>query len=184
MMRFAVPSVAKLYAQENGGLLLFGVVPVFYYVFDYIATVYTGLLYNGNIIITEFLPFLLCIYYLSFCVIYYRQYEEKQQIATRNMLMELRQKQSEREVKTLQQSEKAVTLLRHDMLHFFNNISLFIENGEYTKVQEYIENIIQTTRSTSGKRYCTNQMVNMILASYGEIFSENEITWKLPVVRK
>lgn len=100
------------------------------------------------------------------------------------MLMELRQKQSEREVKTLQQSEKAVTLLRHDMLHFLNSISLFIENGEYTKAQDYIENIILTTRSTSGKRYCTNQMVNMILASYGEIFSENEITWKLPVLRK
>ncbi|MBP3476361.1 MAG: GHKL domain-containing protein [Lachnospiraceae bacterium] len=129
----------------------------------------------------RFVPFLLCIYYLSFCVIYYRQYEEKQEIATRNMLMELRQEQSEQEVKTLQHSEKAVTLLRHDMLHFLNNISLFIENGKNAEAQEYIQNIIQTTRSTSGKRYCANQMVNMILASYGEIFAKNEIDFSYTV---
>lgn len=181
MIHFAVPSVAKLYTQKNRELLLFGIVPVFYYVFDYIATVYTGLLYNGNIIIAEFVPFLLCIYYLSFCSIYYRQYEEKKEIATRNLMMELRQGQSEREVKTLQQSEKEVTLLRHDMLHFLNNISLFIENEEYAEAQNYIQNLIQTTRSTAGKRYCKNQMVNMILASYGEIFSENEINFSYTV---
>lgn len=97
------------------------------------------------------------------------------------MLMELRQEQSEQEVKTLQHSEKAVTLLRHDMLHFLNNISLFIENGKNAEAQEYIQNIIQTTRSTSGKRYCANQMVNMILASYGEIFAKNEIDFSYTV---
>lgn len=181
VIRFTVPSIAKLYAQENKELLMFGIVPVFYYIFDYIATVYTGLLYNGNIIIAEFIPFLLCIYHLFFCAIYYRQYEEKQEIATRNMLMELRQEQSKRKVKTLQQSEKAVTLLRHDMLHLLNNISIFIENGKIAEAQEYIQNIIQVARSTSEKQYCANQMVNMILSSYDEIFVENEIDFSYTV---
>lgn len=177
MICFTVPSIARLYEQDNRGLLLFGIVPIFYYIFDYIATVYTSLLYHGNIIIAEFVPFLLCIYYLSFCVLYYRQYEEKQRIATLNMLIELKQEQSEREVKTLQQSEKTVALLRHDMLHFLNSISFFIENGETTAAQEYIQNVIQNTRNTAGKRYCVNRMTNMILSSYGEIFAENEISF-------
>lgn len=182
VIRYIVPYISKLYDRENkSAVLMFGIVPVFYYVFDYIATVYTDLLYEGNIIISEFVPFLLCIYYVSFCVIYYRQYEEKQEIESRNMLMRLRQEQSEREVKALQQNERTAALLRHDMLHFLNNVSIFIEKGELTEAQEYIQTVIQTTRNTTAKKYCSNKMVNMILTSYGETFEENEINFSCTV---
>ena len=57
VMRYIAPSMSKLYTKENTYVLMFGIVPVFYYVFDYASTVYTRLLYGGNIIITEFVPF-------------------------------------------------------------------------------------------------------------------------------
>lgn len=143
---------------------MFGIVPVFYYVFDYASTVYTRLLYGGNIIITEFVPFLLCLYYIIFCIVYYHQYEEKQRIATENMIMDLKQSQYERDIKAFERNEKAVRLIRHDMLHFLNNISVLIETGQPVNAQKYIQEIINTTRSTDNKKYCSNKMINMILS--------------------
>ena len=62
VISYIVPQISKLYDRENKSVkLMFGIVPVFYYVFDYIATVYTDILHEGNIIISEFYHFLLLI---------------------------------------------------------------------------------------------------------------------------
>lgn len=177
VMRCIAPSMSKLYTKENTYVLMFGIVPVFYYVFDYASTVYTRLLYGGNIIITEFVPFLLCLYYIIFCIVYYHQYEEKQRIATENMIMDLKQSQYERDIKAFERNEKAVRLIRHDMLHFLNNISVLIETGQTVNAQKYIQEIINTTRSTDNKKYCSNKMINMILSLYGDTFDKNNISF-------
>ena len=59
-------------------IISFGIIPMFYYIFDYLSTVYTKLLYIGNKTTVEFTPFLLCICYFVFCTVYFKQYEEKQ----------------------------------------------------------------------------------------------------------
>lgn len=104
---------------------------------------YTELLYSGNLIAIEFTPFLLCICYLAFCIIYFKQYEEKQEIENRNRMVELQYEQSKKDIKRIRQGEKAVSLLRHDMRHFLNNISVYIEKNESEKALDYIHSIIE-----------------------------------------
>ena len=178
IIHFVSVPYSRLLTKPARSLIFFGIVPSFYYVFDYITTVYTESLYSGNLIAIEFTPFLLCVCYLTFCVIYFKQYEEKQEIEKRNQMIELQYEQSKKDIKRIRQSEKAVSLLRHDMRHFLNNIALYIEKNDSEKALDYIHRIIENVENTTQKKYCANETINMILSSYEDTIMENGITFR------
>lgn len=163
--KVAASALSEVFNKPDAELIPFCIMPFFYYIFDYATTVYTKLLYAGNHLVVEFVPFLMCICYLIFCVIYCRQYERQQQIATQNYFMQLKQAQYARDMESMKRNEKNVSLLRHDMRHFLNNIAAFIENGESDKALEYIHGLVKTTEKTVTDRYCANEIINIILLS-------------------
>lgn len=163
--KFVASALSEVFNKADAELIPFCIMPFFYYIFDYATTVYTKLLYAGNHLVVEFVPFLMCICYLIFCVIYCRQYERQQQIATQNYFMQLKQAQYARDMENMKRNEKNVSLLRHDMRHFLNNIAAFIENGESDKALEYIHGLVKTTEKTVTDRYCANEIINIILLS-------------------
>ena len=173
ILRYFASSIAVILTKPFKTVLIFSISPAAYYLFDYIATVYTNLLYSGSEIALEFLPFVLCIAYLIFSVVYFKEYEGKREAEQHNHLMEIKRAQSEKEIEAIKRSEYAVTLLRHDMRHFLNNISSYIEKGDSNKAKSYICEIIELADKTAIKKYCSNEIVNMILSFY-----ENEIIEK------
>lgn len=176
LIRFVSMAVAEILQKPAKDIRIFGIIPMFYYIYDYVVTVYTALAYSGREVIVEFLGFMLCIFYLLFLCLYFKQYEEKMETEHRNRLMEMQRIQSEKEVERMKRSEYEVAILRHDMRHFLNDIAGFIEHGENEKAQAYIQEIISTTDKTIRKEYCTNKIVNMILSSYENVMRELEIT--------
>ena len=78
IIKFVYLPISQLLKKQSRELISFGIIPIFYYIFDYLSTVYTKLLYIGNKTTVEFTPFLLCICYFVFCTVYFKQYEEKQ----------------------------------------------------------------------------------------------------------
>ncbi len=173
IIRYFAPSLSVILTKPLKTVLIFSILPAAYYLFDYIATVYTNLLYSGSEIVFEFLPFVLCVAYLIFSVVYFREYEEKCEAERHNQLMEMKRAQSEKEIVAIKRSEYAVALLRHDMRHFLNNIFSYIEHGDTGKAKSYIREIIASADKTATQKYCENEIVNMILSSY-----ENEISEK------
>lgn len=172
---FIASPFSAILRKPPHALLSFGIFPIFYYIFDYTATIYTEWLYSHNQIAVEFPPLLLCICYLVFCTVYFREYEEKQEMENRTHLIELKQEHSDKEISMMKRNEAAISLLRHDMRHFLNNIALYIEQGDMEKAQEYIYEIIQSVDATSRKKYCANETVNMILSSYEQVIREKQI---------
>lgn len=173
IIHYFKPYMAVILNKPYKTILIFSIMPTAYYLFDYTATVYTDLLYSGSEVVFEFLPFVLCMAYLIFSVVYFREYEEKCEAEQHNQLMEIKRAQSEKKIEAFKRSEYAVTLLRHDMRHFLNNISSFIEHGDTDKAKSYIREIIALADETAIQKYCENEIVNMILSSY-----ENEIREK------
>ena len=173
ILRYFASSIAVILTKPFKTVLIFSISPAAYYLFDYIATVYTNLLYSGSEVALEFLPFVLCIAYLIYSAVYFKEYEGKREAEQHNHLMEIKRAQSEKEIEAIKRSEYAVTLLRHDMRHFLNNISSYIEKGDSNKAKSYICEIIELADKTAIKKYCSNEIVNMILSFY-----ENEIIEK------
>jgi len=177
IIRYFVPSLSVILSKPLKTVLIFSILPFAYYLFDYIATVYTDLLYSGSEAVFEFLPFVLCVAYLVFSTVYFREYEEKREIEQHNRLMELKRAQSEKEIEALRRSEYTVSLIRHDMRHFMSNIVSCIEQGNNDKAIAYIREIIEATDRTATKRYCENEIVNMIISSYENEISDKEINF-------
>jgi ribosomal protein S20 len=173
ILRHYASSIAVILTKPRRTILIFSSLPIAYYLFDYIASVYTDLLYTGTEVVYEFLPFVLSVAYLIFGVVYFKEYEEKVEAEQHNQMMQMKRAQSEREIEAIKRSEYQVSLLRHDMRHFMSNIISYIEQGDAEKAKTYISDIISLTDETAMKKYCDNGIVNMILSSY-----ENEIMAK------
>ena len=182
IQRFLSRPISRLLEKPGQVLVSFSIIPIFYYIFDYLFTVYTDLLYNGNPIIVEFVPFLLCICYLIFCAVYFRQYEEAQEMENRNKMLYIKQEQSRREMEAIRRSESSIALLRHDMRHFLNTISEYIDVGELQKAQDYIHTIVQAADRTALKKHCSNQTINLILSYYESLFDEEDISFSTRLV--
>ena len=181
LLRFVSDAVAQLMQKPTKTLLIFGMLPFVYYLYDYAAKVYTSLLYSGSTVVVEFLAFALCVFYILFLVVYFKQYEEKQETEQRSRILEMKQAQAEKEIEAFQQTQHAVALLRHDMRHFLLNITAFIEEDEKEKALAYIHEIIAATDKTTTQKYCKNEIVNRILSSYEHRIRENGIRFEYSI---
>ena len=152
IIKFVYLPISQLLKKQSHELISFGIIPMFYYIFDYLSTVYTKLLYIGNKTTVEFTPFLLCICYFVFCTVYLKQYEEKQKIETTNKVIYMKQAQSKKEMKLMEENEKKIILMRHDMRHFLNNILNDLENNQNEHAIEYIHTIFDAIDQTVRKK--------------------------------
>lgn len=170
LLKYVSHMASVLLYKPTRSLLIIGFMPFVYYLFDYVAGVYTGLLYSGKEVVVEFLGFVLCIFYIVFLFVYMHQYEAKNEAEQLNRIMEMKRVQSEREIKAIRNAEQEMSILRHDMRHFLINISSFIENGEGEKAISYINEITKVVDATKPEKYSNNELVNIVLSSH-----ENEI---------
>lgn len=77
-----VYEVAASMREYEGALLLFGSLPVTYYIFDYATTVYSNALYSNVLIISEFLPTVLVTFYILFLPAFHLQSQRQGAVLT------------------------------------------------------------------------------------------------------
>lgn len=184
LLYFVVPSMQSIFQKDTKSLLILSILPLTYYFYDYIATVYTNLLYSGNQLTYEFLPFIYCFAYLFFCFIYFKEYEDKKSSEQNRKLIELQNVYLQKEIEATARTEYKISLIRHDMRHHLGIISTCIENKQLDQADHYIKELLENINQTSLKKYCANQSINMILSSYEEDFALHHIDFcydlKLP----
>ena len=152
--------------KSTRSLLIFGLLPAVYYAFDYATNVYSGILHSGSVVAVEFLGFALCIFYILFLLVYFKQYEEGERAKQRAWMLRTQMEQSSRELETLKRSEHELAVLRHDMRHYLTSISSYIGYGEIEKAQALIADVVSAADATRPERYCANDVVNMVVTNY------------------
>ena len=68
----------------------------------------------------------------------------------------------------VEQSEKNLRILRHDIRHYSGLIDSLLEQGEYHEIKKVIEHINTTTDENKVTRYCSNLIANTMLSSMME----------------
>ena len=166
LKRYLAGSVLQLMERSTRSCLLFGAVPLLYYLFDYSTTVYTDLLYTGARGAVQFMPSLVCTFYFVFVLLYYA--ESKKQAASQRerdiLASQLHQAQSE--LQNMRQLEKNTVLYRHDMRHHLSLIRGFASDGELQKIKDYLARTEADIEALTPKRYCENETVNLILSTF------------------
>ena len=158
--------LAEIFCKDTKSICIFGSLPMVYYLFDYLAGKYTDIWKSNNSAAAEFLPFMLCIMFIIFCVAYYREYEQKSSLERNEQLIRIFTEEQTREMESYKRSEKEVRLLRHDMRHLLNAVAGCIENDEKEQAKELISSYVLNIERTKPKRFCENDMINYILSDF------------------
>lgn len=164
-------TTSAVFAKDRRSLYIFGFLPLVYYVFDYISTKFSSLLYSGNKAAVEFMGFIFCISYVVFLLVYFREYEKKQEISQYNALMEMQLSSLQNEIEQVHLAEKTLSILRHDMRHHLNILLTQLHSGNTDQAMEYIRRIDGAYDETVITTYCKNDMVNSIISIYQTRFS-------------
>lgn len=160
------PSVRRIADQTVRFQCQFGAIPALYYVFDYLAVVYTGLLLHGPAVVVEFMPFVCCIFYLFFLVYNSATERKNNRIQQTQKILDLQLRQSVREISALQESQTTARQYRHDLRHHLRYVSNCIENGQGEQAQAYISEICKEIDAQKVEQYCENEPANLILSAF------------------
>lgn len=181
LLLFVADAMAALLRKSTGSILILGLMPFVYYLYDYTVNVYTDLLASGMESVVEFLGFVLCMAYLLFLFLYFRQYEAEQEAQQRGQLLEMKRVQAEKELAAIRRSELATSILRHDMRHFLAQISGYLEKGEVSRAQDFIREITQASDRQAPRKYSKNELVNTVLSAQEETIQKNGIDFQTTV---
>lgn len=179
LCRYVCQTTAMLFAKTDRELLIIGSLPMVYYIFDYATTKFSSLLYTGNKAVPEFLGFAICLTYLIFLLVYFREYELKNRAEQYNELIRMQLNSFQAEMTNTRKSEKKMSILRHDTRHHLSTLRTLIQQGENEKALEYLNEISQTYEDTVMKIYCKNEMLNSVLSTYNMRFTERKIHWEV-----
>ena len=170
-------TTALLFSKSNRELCILGAMPLVYYLFDYATTKFSTLLYSGSKVIVEFLAFSMCLSYVVFLLVYFREYEMKHRAEQYGELMDMQLDSLRTEIDQTRVSEHRLAILRHDMRHHLAAIETFIRQQKTDRALEYIQEINRHYDDTVIRSFCKNELLNSVLSIYSTRFSEKGISF-------
>ena len=172
LFKYVFRSTKTIFTKNARELSIIGFLPFVYYIFDYTSTKFSHLLYSGNKAVVEFMGFAFCIAYLVFLMVYFREYENKQELKQYSDLREIQIQSMQKEIEQVKISSQKLAILRHDMRHQLNIILTQLQNDHPDKAQEYIHEISSAYDDTIIASYSRNEMLNSVLSIYHSRFTD------------
>lgn len=169
--------LSRLYRKDDKSVWIFGIIPILFYIFDYVMGVYSDTFVAHSQVAAQFLAFFLCVSYMLFCVVYYREHEQMADAQRKEHLIQITLEQQAKELEAVRRSEHEIRLLRHDMRLMLNSLSLYISQGELENAQKLIAHYAAQVESTSIHRYCENDMLNYLLSEYAAKCQKQDIVF-------
>lgn len=175
IVKYASPYVARLKFESDRILRFFILVPLLYYVLEYIFTVYTNLLYYGGAVIVEFMAAAIVVVYFIFSMIYLKTLYEKKKVEVEQALFKVLADQSKAEIETLRKSQKQAAIYRHDLRHHMNYLNACIAENSLKDALSYIAEVCEGIDNAKVIQYSENESINLILSSYAAKAEEKKI---------
>jgi uncharacterized membrane protein (GlpM family) len=176
LKRYVVASVNRLLNLSKKSLLLFGIVPLFYYLFDYTTTIYTDLLFQGSKIVVLLMPSIVSMFYFIFINFHYNEIQRRSNAEQESMLLSVQIKQAKKDMNEFWEQQEKTAIYRHDMRHHLNLIAAFLAEGDIGKSMDYINRVQSNIMEITPIRYCENNTVNLILSYYARKAETGNIT--------
>ncbi len=166
LKRYLAVSVSQLMERSTRSCLLFGTVPLLYYLFDYSTTFYTDLLYSGAPLVVQFIPSMICTFYLVFVLLYYNESQNQAKAKRERDIFANQLQQAQIDLDTMRQMQNNTRIYRHDMRHHLSLIDSFAFEGNLQKINEYLAITEADIDALTPVHYCENETVNLILSSF------------------
>ena len=168
LRRYFAPAAYSAMTYSRQTLLLFGSLPLAYYLFDYATTVYADFVVIEEQAIYEFLPTALIVFYVLFLTMYHTESRNKAQAELQSTMLETELKQSQGEMERLKDAAHRTAVYHHDMRHHLTMIDGFLSSGKPEEASEYIRHVQEDVSALLVRRFCENEAMNLLCSSFAE----------------
>lgn len=175
LRHYLTDTLYQAMTQSRRTLLLFGIMPLSYYIFDYATTVYTTIMYNGIHIINEFLPTVMILFYIIFIALYHNEIQKANQLELDNLILDTQSQQAKKEIESLRLTQQQTVSYRHDLRHHINFIRNLLDVGQVDKALDYISQIQEDIENITPLHFCENETANLIFSSFVERTKQTDI---------
>ena len=128
--------------------------------------VYTQQHYMEMQVLQEFLPTAMLIFFTLFAILFQQESEKRRMADEQSLVLQMKLDNAGHEIVTLRAVEEQTSIYRHDMHHHLGMISSLLSVEMPEQAAEYIGSLVSKMESIVPRRYCENDTVNMILASF------------------
>lgn len=181
LKKYVAPSVRDLMGWSTFACLLFGAIPLLYYVFDYTTTVYSDLLYREAREAVQFMPSVICTFYFVFVLLYYKEANKQVDARRERDILASQLNQAHIELDNMRQLQNNTRIYRHDMRHHLALLGSFAADGDIQKIKEYLASTEADIDALTPIRYCENDTVNLILSSFVQRAKKEGVTMSIDV---
>ena len=168
LRRYFVRAAYEAMTCSRAALGLFGSLPVAFYFFDYATTIYSDALYAGIHAVNESLPALLIVFYVIFLTAYHVQTQRRGSAEMQSSMLEAKWSQAQTEMDAMRRSQAQTAVYQHDMRHHLNAIDAFLSADRTEQARDYIHRVQSEVEALSVRRYCENELVNLLCSSFAE----------------
>ncbi|WP_372994760.1 sensor histidine kinase [Lutispora sp.] len=173
--KYVVGSIRQLMVKSPKSCLLLGGVPLFYYIFDYVTTIYTDVLYNGAEWAVQFMPSTISVFYFVFVILYYIETQKQADFQRERDMLNTQFRQAQIELESLRKVHQNAAAYRHDMRHHLALLQGLASKGLTNEIKEYLQTAKSDMDSITPIRYCENETVNLIISSFASKAKQSEI---------
>lgn len=140
--------------------LLLVVTIVFYFAYTIISQFYFGMKLNNNLVFITLLSLGLSVICIA-VIVYYISKLEKQHQETQFSLQKLKMEQSN--YVQLNEVAKEIKIIRHDLKHDYLLIGSYLENKNYSKINEIVKSRIKDIHEGTNTINSANELINTII---------------------
>lgn len=181
VIRYIAPYIIRLKYEDKKTILLFFLLPLSYYILEYTLTVYTDLLYTGGPVIIDFMDSFIVLFFFILAMVSLDFAAKKSNAERENLLLGTSAAQAQKEIAQLSASQRQASIYRHDLRHHMTFLQNCITDNKPEQALEYIHQICTDLDNSRVIRYCENDTLNLILASYAAQAEASGIDLKLSV---
>ncbi|MBQ7283390.1 MAG: GHKL domain-containing protein [Oscillospiraceae bacterium] len=174
-------TVSAIFNKDNRSVYIFASIPILFYITNYFLEIYTNFWTSSSPVITELFRFALCIAYMLFCAVYFKEYEEKRELAYKEQVINLSLEQQQKEIEMLNRTNKEIRIMRHDMRLFSNILKMCIQTNDMESAAKLADNINNRINNTYIHRYCEYNIINYILSDYAVQCDQQNVRFEAAV---
>ncbi len=163
---YVADTLRQLMEKSTKSCVLLGAVPLFYYLFDYITTIYTDLLYRGVNGAVQFMPSVFSIAYFVFIILYYVEMQKQLRAHRERDMLASQLHSAHSELMSLRQMQNIAATYRHDMRHHFSILQGMASEGSIERIKTYVNIAQSDIDAITPIRFCENETVNLILSTF------------------
>lgn len=180
-MKKILPAFPNIHLKSPRDILVFSIVPIIYYVTEYVVCIFPGPVAGYERAFVEVIPFTICAAYLAFWKLRYTEYEEKVKSERDSQVRETLIGHQQRMINNINKNIREVTLLRKDLESIFENPDFYSSRGDREKIKKLAGKCVDRMDASSGVSYCNSSVINYIINKGKERAEENNTELSLDI---